>query len=135
MQYSPKLKKVMYQIQQMLKENDIAGVIVLHTIEQNLSSDKEVKGFSEYSVNISPSYSAASLQPAFVVKGKAEHYNGDKEVRNKIMAQTSNMLVHLAEISGRCTMLVMDCQKTYEKYYGKDDHTGGELSSNQSQNN
>lgn len=51
MQYSPKLKKVMEQIKDLLKENDIAGFVVLHT-----------PGHSEYLNAVSPSYSCAYLQ-------------------------------------------------------------------------
>jgi len=40
MQYSPKLKKAMEEIKAILKRDDIAGIVVLHTIEGGSINNK-----------------------------------------------------------------------------------------------
>ena len=51
MQYSPKLKVAIEEIKQILKNNDIAGFVVIHT-----------PGFSEFLNHVETSYSCAKVQ-------------------------------------------------------------------------
>lgn len=76
MNYSPKLRKAMEEIKDVLKKHDIAGFIAIHT-----------PGHVEYSHNLMPSYSACNIDNTtgiVVIKGKLEHYLGDKNNRTWI---------------------------------------------------
>jgi hypothetical protein len=98
MQYSPKLKKAMEQIKKIVQENDLAAVVILHTIFGEAKGTEEgvhVQGFTEYLFEISPSYSAAKLYDhELIVKGKKMHYKSEF-ARDAQMANTVNMLEHL----------------------------------------
>lgn len=87
MQYSPKLKKAMELIKDILKDNDIAGIVVLHT-----------PGHSEFLMGLETSYSCAKFEgDTLRVKAKLADFNGDKEAWALKMATTSNMLSLLSE--------------------------------------
>ena len=125
MQYSPKLKRVMDEIKAILVKEDIAGAIVLHT-----------PGFTEYLVHIEPSYSCAKwVGEAVQVKGKAEHYGGDTEKRDKAVADTANMIHHFAAIPGKISLAMMDLEDHMTNKFGPFDHYGGGLTGPSEQNN
>jgi len=124
MQYSPKLKKAMEQIKEILKEHDIAAHVVLHT-----------PGFSEYLNHIEPSYSCASLENGGVrVRAKAEDFGGDKKIRDQKIQDTVNMVSHFTDILGRDALNFMDLTETLEKITGAT-HTPGSHTSHNQQNN
>lgn len=91
MKYSPKLKKAMQEITKVLEKHDIGASIVLHT-----------PGFSEHLLKLDPEYSCASFEADgnLRLRAKAEDFGGDVELRNQKIKDTSNMLVHLAEMTG-----------------------------------
>lgn len=86
MQYSPKLKKVIEQIKDILKENDIAGFVLLHT-----------PGYSEYLNHTETSYSCITNTPdGMRLQLKTEEV-GEKKA--EILAHgTYNMVVHFSKI-------------------------------------
>lgn len=139
MQYSPKLKKAMEEIKSILKRNDIAGIVILHTIEGEATVTKEsvhVSGFTEYLFNINTSYSAASIEnERFKLKGKSIHYKS-KEERDIKVAGAVNMLDHLSEWTGRLAMNVIDLsKKTNEMVEKIDDDDEGNHTTHSQQNN
>lgn len=119
MQYSPKLKRVAEQIKKLLKDADIAGLVVLHT-----------PGHAEYVLEITPSYSACKWTPTrdgVIIQGKAEHYGGDKKKRDRKVTDTCNMLSFLAEVGGKQVLNVMQlselADKTWDAEHGDSSHT------------
>src|SRR5258708_7917603 len=126
MQYSPKLKRVAEQIKKLLKDNDIAGLVVLHT-----------PGFSEYVNEITPSYSAIEwnvTKDSVIIKGKAEHYGGNKAKRDKKLADTANMLTLISETGGTTLLSVMQLSDKVKEVWNHE-HTKGNHSSDTEQNN
>lgn len=101
----------MQQIKVLLDENDIAGIVILHNIETTAVVTKEnvhVKGFTEYLINISPSYSAASINnERLKVLAKAVHYPS-KTDRDIKMASTVNMINHLSTVSSNLTVTMLE---------------------------
>lgn len=88
MQYSPKLKKAMEEIRQILVKHDIAAFVALHT-----------PGNSEYLNHVNPSYSCAKHEGDTIrIKAKASDYNGDTDKRNKFISDTANMFHCLSEV-------------------------------------
>lgn len=124
MQYSPKLKKAMEEMKEILRKHDIAGVVVLHT-----------PGHSEYLNHLNPSYSCASIngEGNLDIKASSKHFSSDAERFNKIK-DTSNMLHLLALPLSTCALNLMDASEKMDKTYPAD-HFGGGHSSHQSQNN
>lgn len=123
MQYSPKLKKAMEQIKQIVKENDIAAFVVLH----------DEAGFSEYLNAVSPSYSCAILQEdgvRFRLKGAEV----GKERAQQIAQETYNMVTHFADMIAKHAMMYMDAQKLLKEKWGGEEGRGGETSHNQQNN-
>lgn len=123
MQYSPKLKMAMLEIDAILKKHDIAGFVIIHT-----------PGFSEYLNYINPSYSCAKLEPNGVrFKLKADEVGG-REKAAKIAAETLNLITHFSEILGRYGLLYMEAQEILnEKWQGEsgpDEHTSHEQQNN-----
>jgi hypothetical protein len=128
MQYSPKLKKAAERIKAILKEHDIAGVVAIHE-----------PGFSEFIIEVSPSYSCATFDPITgrlrVKSNLKEDYGGDLERKRKVDTNSANMLhllafttFQIAEMLTKLDMVVSE--KLNAEHYGDD-----EPSSHQSQNN
>ena|SRR5690349_3400041 len=91
MQYSPKLKKAMAEIEGILQDNDIAGFVLLH----------DPLGFAEYRNHLNPSYSCAFIENgAFRVKLKAADLPGGKVQAKQIAADTYNMVSLMTDILG-----------------------------------
>lgn len=123
MQYSPKLKKVMEQIKDILKENDIAAFVVLH----------DEKGFSEYLNAISPSYSCAYIAQgsmAFRLKGSEV----GKERAKRIAGGTYNMVTHFADMLSKHAVMFIEAKELLKDKWGGEDFRGNETSHDQQNN-
>lgn len=124
MQFSPKLKKAAEEIKEILAKYDIAGTAILHT-----------PGFSEFIVNINPSYSCAWIQgERFRMKALKKDYATEQEWRQKTQ-DTTNMMHHLAEDSGRIAMQFIELSKLVDKTVGADHQGDGGFTSQTTQNN
>lgn len=120
MQYSPKLKTIAAQIQQLLRDNDVAGYVVLHT-----------PGFSEYLIEITPSYSCIewnALKNSCIIKGKLEHYDGDRLERELRLTDTINMLRHFADVVGPHALQFIENAEKVDDIYRATHHNGGHTS-------
>jgi hypothetical protein len=84
MQYSPKLKRVMAELKAILKQNDIAGFIVLAE-----------PGFGEHGYVLDPSFSCAKIEGD---KVSVSTKNVDPKKKTKIAANTSNMFMILSTL-------------------------------------
>lgn len=125
MQYSPKLKKAMEEIKVILKEYDIAALVVLHA-----------PGHSEYLHALSPSYSCAKFNgDELRIRAKLkEDFNGDKKAWKEKISATSNMLRMLAEVGMRESYQLSEVSEKVDKMVGAD-HTDFDGSSQTQQNN
>lgn len=126
MQYSPKLKKAMEQIKQVLKEHDIAAMVVLHT-----------PGHSEYLIRIDPSYSCARFEGDERIRVKAklkEDFGGDKKAWEEKITCTSNMLSLLGEVGARTSMAILEISKVVDEKVNAEHRDGGHTSHNQQNN-
>ncbi len=125
MQYSPKLKKAISEIEEILRKHDIAGLVVLHT-----------PGFSEYIHHITPSYSCAKingLTNSLELKAKKIHFSNETERINKL-GDTANMFRLLSETAGLCTVNLMESSQEIDRVVGAT-HGGTTHSSETEQNN
>lgn len=122
MQYSPKLKKAMEEIKDILNKNDIAGFVVIHT-----------PGFSEYLNHFETSYSCAKL-----IGGEVRLKLNSKEIgvdKAKVIARDSlNMMTHIAKATGENALFYFDAEKILQDKFGGEDLPGNE-SSHIQQNN
>ncbi|MBS1684746.1 MAG: hypothetical protein JSS76_08330 [Bacteroidetes bacterium] len=126
MQYSPKLKVAIAQIQEILKEHNVAGMIVLHT-----------PGFCEYLNFIEPDYSCASwdhIGGGLKLKAKLKHFDGDAQRRNQRVADTLNMLRSLSVVGMQQGLNIAEISAWADKTYGAD-HNEGDHTSHIEQNN
>lgn len=127
MQYSPKLKKAMSEIKDILHKHDIAGLVVLHT-----------PGYGEYLMELSPSYSRLKIDPekGFMrFKAKLEDdFKGDKKAMEKAVAETCNMLSIIGEIGVDKSLVVLKFSKEADRIVGAQ-HGPGTKSSDTAQNN
>lgn len=124
MQYSPKLKIAMEQIKVILKQHDIAALIVLHT-----------PGHSEYLLSIDPSYSCARFEGDYLrIKAKLAEFGGDKKAWELCTSNTSNMLNLIGEVGARTSMQILEISKTLDEKISAE-HTGGGHTSHNQQNN
>lgn len=126
MQYSPKLKRVMEQIKKLLKDNDIAGVVVLHT-----------PGHCEYLQEITPNYSCAEIMPqnnGIIIKGKLLHYGGDAAKRDKKLSETANMLSLLSITTMQIGLNLGEVSAQADKVWNIEHGGGGHTSHNQQNN-
>lgn len=122
MQYSPKLKKVMAEIEDVLKKHDIAAFILLHT-----------PGFSEYLQKVSPSYSCAVADDSGVsLKVNAKEVGEEKA--KKLIEGTVNMVVHFAEILGKSGLFYHKMLDQLKQRF-EIEETGDGHTSHSSQNN
>lgn len=105
MQYSPKLKKAAEEIKEILLKYDIAANVVLHT-----------PSHSEYLLHITPSYSCAWLENGNIrFRAKKEDYNGSESIRNKKIADTTNMLRLLADTAGENALALLNVADYFDK--------------------
>lgn len=122
MQYHPKLKKAMKQIEDILKENDIAGVVILHT-----------PGYSEFLNHCLASYSCARVEPNGV-RLKLSPKEIGKEKAQFLADNTYNMVTHFAKVLGDHSAMYNDLHKILKEKLGGQDFGSG-YTSHQSQNN
>ena len=125
MQYSPKLKKAMEEIKKICSKYDIGAMVVLHT-----------PGFSEYLNRLDPSYSCV-IQNGDEIRVRArvkEDFNGDKDMRDKKISDTSNMLHLLSNTTMTQGLALSDVSKRVDDIVNAE-HFGGGHSSNTEQNN
>ncbi len=122
MQYSPKLKMAIREIEGVLARHDIAGLIVLHT-----------PGNTEYLLKLNPSYSCCKVEgEGLRIKASKDDY-GSAEKRDLAIKDTSNMLSALAETTGIQAMMLYKVSDSLDEIVGAD-HTSGHTSHN-TQNN
>lgn len=112
MQYSPKLKVAMEEIKEVLKKNDIAGFVVLHT-----------PGFTEFLNHIEPSYSCAKPEKEGI-RFRAKSAELGKEKVNQLAADTYNMIVHFADVIGLHAMIYIDAMKLLKEKLGGEEFRG-----------
>lgn len=116
MQYSPKLKVAMEEIKSILKKNDVAGLVVLHT-----------PGFSEYLLNIDPSYSIAWIENGKGLRVKTNPQD-PPEIKKQKVTDTANMFEHLSRVGGMQVMHLIDMnmllQTKLDVKHGPGSHTG-----------
>jgi len=123
MQYSPKLKKAAEEIKSVLKKYDIAASVVLHT-----------PGFSEFVLEITPSYSCAKLNHDNIhFKAKKEDFN-DELKRHKIIEDTANMMSLLSETTAKNAIMLITVSEQFDKIVGSE-HDKGNFTSHTTQNN
>lgn len=119
MQYSPKLKKVMEEIKEILLKHDIAATVALHT-----------PGYAEYLNHITPSYSCATideLNGKFALKAKKEHFLNEAERINKLSA-TSNMLNLLSDVTAKNVMNLIQASEVTDVFLNANHEDGGNTS-------
>jgi len=115
MDYSARLKRIAEQIKAILKKEDIAGLVVLHT-----------PGYSEYFLHLTPSYSCLKVSGGQVrIQSRLlQDYNGDRIQKQKKDADTANMLNVIGVTAGNVTMSIMDLSELVDQVTGAE-HTGG----------
>jgi hypothetical protein len=125
MQYHPRLKKAMAQIEQILQENDIAGMVVLH-----------LPGHVEYRLRTDPTYSVAKWNgDELRVRARLlEDYKGDRAAWQRDVTNTINMLHMLAEVGGHISVQLFELSESIGRQV-KAEHRNGDSSSNIQQNN
>lgn len=127
MQYSPKLKKAMEEIKEILDKHDIAAYVALHT-----------PGHGEYLMHLNPSYSCVQFDPATgaarIRSRIQEDHNGDKKAHIKMLSDTANMLGSLSQVVGQNAMSLIQLSEIADEAL-QADHTPGNFSSEQEQNN
>ena len=123
MDYSNKLKSAMEQIKGILKDNDIAGFVVLH----------DQTGHSEYLNAISPSYSCAKFEGQNVrFTAKASELGKDKAY--KMQNDTYNMVTHFSDIIGRNALNYFQMKEQLQKLLGGTDGDSRHSSHDQQNN-
>lgn len=123
MQYSPKLKKAAEEIKEILAKHDIAGMAVLHT-----------PGFSEFIIDITPTYSCAWIQCDRIrFKALKKEYDTQEQWKKKV-TDTTNMLHHLSTTGGQVAMSLIQASEIIDKAVGAEYDKGG-FTSHTTQNN
>jgi hypothetical protein len=123
MQYSPKLKSVMEQIKALLKENDVAGFVVLHT-----------PGHSEYLNHLETSFSCAKIISHEGIRFKLSSKEVGKERAKLIAEGTYNMITHLADTVSMNAACYIDAHKFLKEHWNGEEFGGNHTSHNQQNN-
>lgn len=124
MQYSPKLKRAIQEIKDILSREDIAGVVIVHE-----------PGFSEFLVKVDPTYSCAKIQDGQLrVKSKKEDFKENPAMREKVVQNTANMLHMLGTNGGHCILPIMEMSSKVDRQI-EAEHGRGRSSSHNTQNN
>lgn len=124
MQYNPKLKKAMREIDEILKKHDLGAIVVLHT-----------PGHSEYHNRLNPTYSCVIQNGDNLrIRAKAEDFGGNTDARDQKIKDTSNMLNLLGVTAGRQALAVTKISEQFDKIVAAD-HTDLGHSSQTEQNN
>ena len=122
MQYSPKLKQAMEEIKKIIKENDIAGFVLLHT-----------PGYSEFLNAVSPSYSCAKIEDG-QIKFRIKTSEIGKEKAKALAEGTYNMITHFADQMTWYANMYIDAHDILKKQWGGDEDRGS-ITSHEQQNN
>ena len=122
MQYNPKLKKAAEQIKAILKEHDIAGIVVLHT-----------PGHSEYLYEINPTYSVAKIEGE-ELRIRSTHIKDMDEKVQKV-TDTANMFVHFTDVGDMLHSWNQHALKLMKKHIEIVEQRGGGHTSHTQQNN
>lgn len=96
MLYSPKLKRVMKQLREIVEIEGVGASIIIHE-----------PGFSENLMHINPRYSCAHIDNGSYqlrIRAKREDYTS-LEAQKKAITDTVNMFVHLRDMSARQSMM------------------------------
>lgn len=119
MQYSPKLKKAMAEIKDILSRHDIAALVVLHT-----------PGNAEYMLKIDPTYSCAKFEGDYLrVKARLKQdFQGNKKAKDQKVADTCNMLTSIVDCAGPMLINLMDIAERVNKAAGAEHEDGGHTS-------
>lgn len=90
MQYSPKLKKAMAEIRQVLEKYDVGGMVVLH----------DAGGHTEFLGKLDPSFSVAWVEDGGVrIRARLnEDFGGDKEKWTKAVGDTVGMFSNFEDV-------------------------------------
>lgn len=124
MQYSPKLKRVMQEIKDILSREDIAGIIMIHE-----------PGFSEYLLKLDPTYSCAKITLEGIrLKAKKEDHKLNPDQQKKLVEDTFNMIHCFNAISCRVVPPLMDTEDLLKAKF-KIDISGSGFSDHSTQNN
>jgi len=107
---SAKLKNVRAEIEKLLKDNDIAGFVVLHETDEG-------GGRGEAFMCLEPSYSCAKKMPNELgYRFKTTHLSS-KSLKKKKVEATTNMLSMISEMSGRMLLGVMQLSEVLDKLF------------------
>ncbi|MEP7375564.1 MAG: hypothetical protein ABI675_19625 [Chitinophagaceae bacterium] len=112
----------MEEIKAILKREDIAAFIVIHT-----------PGHSEYLNHLETSYSCAKIQ-FDQVRLKLKSSEVGRERAKEIAKDTLNMVTHIAKATGQNSLFYMDCSKLLKDKFGGEDLPGEETSHSQQNN-
>lgn len=124
MQYSPKLKAAMEQIKNIIEENDIAGMVILHS-----------PGSIEHLLALQPSYSAVQMKDNIIgVETALDKYTDQKEWQEK-MSNTSGMLYMVSQVASKQTISLLALSENLDKTLGATHNGIGNGSTHQEQNN
>lgn len=125
MQYSPKLKKAMEEIKDILRKNDIAGFVTLHT-----------PGHTEFLMELQPSYSCCRVQGDQIrVRAKLmDDFAGNKKLWVRKVKDTSEMLHGLTDVSGQIILQIMELSDRLDKAVDAEHNDRG-FTSHSTQNN
>jgi len=113
----------MEQIKKILKENDIAGFVVLH----------DTPNFSEYLNFITPSYSCAKFEGS-QIRFSAKASELGKEKAFKLQSDTYNMITHFADVIGMNALNYMQVKDFLQQKLNGEDGDSSH-SSHSEQNN
>jgi hypothetical protein len=122
MQYNPKLKQAMEEIKKIIKENDIAAFVLLHT-----------PGHSEFLNAVSTSYSCAKIEDG-EIKFRIKTAEVGKEKAKALAEGTYNMITHFRDQLTIHASLYIDAYEFLKDHWGGEDDKGS-VSSHTQQNN
>ncbi|NJC24818.1 hypothetical protein [Neolewinella antarctica] len=103
MQFSPKLKKAAQEIKGILERYDIAGAVIIHT-----------PGYSEYVLKVNPSYSCAKIEGG-MLRFKTKGLPLSPALKKQMIADTSNMMAGLSQVSGTMSLNLMAGSEKIDK--------------------
>lgn len=120
MQYSPKLKKAIAEIKEIVDKYDVAAFVLLH----------EPSGFAEFLNKADPSWSAIKpLQNGIRVRLKQAEVG--KQKAREMADATYNMVVHFDDMLSMHAKLYAHMKKVLKEQWGGDDGEGLLTSHNQ----
>jgi len=114
----------MAEIKAILEREDVAGIVIIHTPQ-----------FSEFLFRIDPSYSCAAIEgDKLRIKALKKYFPNLQAWKNKI-ADTTNMLIHFADVGGPLILNVHEALDRIEKVVEIENKGGGGFTSHTTQNN